>query len=291
MSRLRTILAAQYAEHYARINASTDPAALPARVFKGMDAMYGPLLRRLPAGAKVLDLGCGTGFLLRWLADQPNLVPVGVDASPGQLAVAADRLPQVEIVCRDGLDYLREHPETFDGIFCIDVLEHVPGDDLLLEWVETAVAALTPGGFFVCRTPNAANLMAAHARYMDLTHQRCFTSASILQLLAAGGLTDCRTLAPRAASWSGRLRLGVETLLHRALFRVCSCGPEQIFTRDVCAVGFRHEGDCPDFRVSENGTVPLRQGEGDSPVFAETKTGTVPPETKTGTVPPQGAAA
>jgi arylsulfatase A-like enzyme len=44
------------------------------------------------------------------------------------------------------------------------------------------------------------------------------------------------------------------------------------------------KGDCPDFRPSENGTVPLEQRKGDSPVFAETKTGTVP-KAKTGTVP------
>ena len=36
------------------------------------------------------------------------------------------------------------------------------------------------------------------------------------------------------------------------------------------------KGDCPNFRPSENGTVPLAQRKGDSPVFADTKTGTVP---------------
>ncbi len=241
MTRLQDTLVAGYARHYRRVNAAADPRSLPAKMLKGMDLTYGPLLRRLPAGARVLDLGCGSGFLLHWLAGQAGVVTAGVDASPAQAAAAVRAVSGVEVVCRDGLEFLRENPAVFGGIFCIDVLEHVPGDDLLLEWVEAAAMALRPGGFFVCRTPNAANLTAAHARYMDLTHHRSFTAASLVQLLEAGGLTDCRAFAPRAAGFGGRLRHAVEHLLHRLVFRICGRGDERIFTYDVCAVGFRSE--------------------------------------------------
>jgi hypothetical protein len=173
------------------------------------------------------------------LAGYANVVPVGVDASAAQAAVAARALPNVEIVCRDGLTFLREHAAEFAGIFCTDVLEHMPGDDLLLEWVETAVTALTPGGFFFCRVPNAANLTGAYSRYMDLTHERSFTSTSILQLLEAGGLTDCRTLAPRPGSWTGRLRQCAEALLHRTVFLICGSGLERVFSHNLHAVGLR----------------------------------------------------
>lgn len=118
--------------------------------------MYGDLIAQVPAGGEILDLGCGTGFLLSWLAGQPGIIPVGVDALPRQVALVRQFLPDLEIDSSDGLPYLRRNKGRFEGIFCTDVLEHVRGGELRLEWLEAAREALRPGGFFCCRVPNAA---------------------------------------------------------------------------------------------------------------------------------------
>ena len=137
-------------------------------------------------------------------ASSAGVTPVGVDASPTQLEIARRAFPDLEITCSDGLEYLRANPESFDGIFCTDVLEHVPGTVNCIEWVQAARAALRPGGFFVCRCPNGANLTAGFSRYIDLTHERSFTEISILQLLEAGGLRDCANLADSCRLLGGR---------------------------------------------------------------------------------------
>ena len=234
----RNRLIEQYAAHYLRVNSGLMPV-LSSRSSAGMDLMYGPLITRLRSGSRVLDIGCGTGHLLSWLRRQPGIVPVGVDSSATQIELARGHVPDVEIVCSDGLSYLRRHAQTFAGIFCLDVLEHLPGVNLCLEWVEAARAALLPGGFFLCRVPNGANLAASYSRYMDLTHERCFTSPSLLQLLETGGLQECRIIPLRAAHVTGRVRLALEALFHRALFRVCGHGSERVFTNNIYAVGFR----------------------------------------------------
>lgn len=239
MSQLRDLMIEQYADHYARINSVANPTQIPLRTLKSMQLMYGDLITPLPAGSKVLDLGCGAGFLLYWLSQQPGIVPVGIDSSVTQVEVARSNLPDIEINCGDGIDYLQKHPNQFSGIFCTDVLEHIPDLDLCLKWVQAAQASLQPGGFFFCRVPNAANLTGCHARYMDLTHERSFTSSSLLQFLEVSGLQNCQIKPIRAAHLTGRLRLLVEKLLHKSIFLICGRGMEQVFTYDICAVGFK----------------------------------------------------
>jgi 2-polyprenyl-3-methyl-5-hydroxy-6-metoxy-1,4-benzoquinol methylase len=238
MSQHRDQLVDKYADHFVRLNQSLDARAMSAKDFRMHQRTFGEVLNGLSPGARILDLGCGVGFLLNWLARQPGITAVGVDASPTQLEIARRNLPGIDITCADGLEYLRSNPDSFDGIFCTDVLEHIPGTDLCIEWVQAARAALRPGGFFVCRGPNGANLTASYSRYIDLTHERIFTEVSILQLLEAGGLSDGRVLPIRAGGFGSCIRLAVEAGLHRMLYRLCGQGKVRHFTYNVCAVGY-----------------------------------------------------
>jgi 2-polyprenyl-3-methyl-5-hydroxy-6-metoxy-1,4-benzoquinol methylase len=241
MGSQRDQLVEDYAKHYARVNSFFDPRTMTEKEFRNHDCTFGELIQNSAPGARILDLGCGTGFLLNWLIRKPGLELVGVDASAGQLEVARSIFSQVEFSCADGLSFLRENPDSFDGIFCTDVLEHIPGTDLCIEWVQAACAALRPGGFFVCRSPNGASLISGYTRYIDLTHERAFTDKSMLQLLDTGGLKDCRILPIRAGSFSGRIRQTMERILHRIVFRVCGQAPAQEFASNLCAVGYRKE--------------------------------------------------
>ncbi|MGB3204787.1 MAG: class I SAM-dependent methyltransferase [Crinalium sp.] len=240
MSRFRNIASERYLEHYARINYSINAIErLGSRELKQLDLVYGDVLTSLPPESKILDLGCGTGMFLYWLSKQPGIIPIGVDGSASQIEVAKRNLPHIDICCEDGLAYLRKHPNTFSGIYCLDVLEHIPDLDLCLEWVEAARNALKLGGFFYCRVPNAANLTGTYSRYMDLTHERLFSSASLFQLLTLGGLENCRIIPIKLPHLSGQVRLTIEDLLHKITFRICGRGLEKTFTYNICAVGFK----------------------------------------------------
>ena len=58
----------------------------------------------LGAGSRVLDAGCGTGELVRYLAHL-GLEAAGFDESPEVIAVAHDAAPQLDFYCgKDSLD-------------------------------------------------------------------------------------------------------------------------------------------------------------------------------------------
>jgi 2-polyprenyl-6-hydroxyphenyl methylase/3-demethylubiquinone-9 3-methyltransferase len=115
------------------------------------------LARRFPGRAcRVLDIGCGAGFLANGLALAGHAVQ-GVDLSPGSLAVARGRDASGRAAYRVADAYrLPFRDGAFDAVSSMDFLEHVdrPGDA-----VAEAARVLRPGGLFFFHTFNR-NLLA-----------------------------------------------------------------------------------------------------------------------------------
>ncbi|MCS6952663.1 MAG: class I SAM-dependent methyltransferase [Bryobacterales bacterium] len=227
----------EYSRHYARLNGDLDKPA-PAAARRQLERTYGWLIRDLPAGTRVLDLGCGAGWLLEWLSRFPHLISEGVDVSPSQVEAARRRIPEVAIHCADGLEFLQLRQEVYGAIFCLDVLEHLD-EATCWRWLAAIRAALRSGGFLVCRTPNAANLLGAYSRYLDLTHRRSFTQTSLTQLLEAAGFVQIGLIRHRAGSILGAVRLAAENLLHRTIYLICAHRRERVFTNSISLVAYR----------------------------------------------------
>jgi ubiquinone/menaquinone biosynthesis C-methylase UbiE len=82
---------------------------------------------KLPSNAIVADVGTGTGFVARGLAEHASKV-IGFDASPEMLAVAQRNLSafgNVELREAPG-DQLPVSDNTFDGVFANMYLHHAP---------------------------------------------------------------------------------------------------------------------------------------------------------------------
>ena len=75
----------------------------------------------IPAGKRVLDLGCGTGNLLNTLAPSEG---VGIDFSPTKIARAASAYPHLTFICADveNLDESTGVSGTFDYIVMSDTI-------------------------------------------------------------------------------------------------------------------------------------------------------------------------
>lgn len=111
----------------------------------------------IPAGAKVLDVGCGHGALLTKLHGRIGEYH-GVDFAEPFIRSARKRAQDAgRANCYFHLseitDFAGRHPGEFDLVFALDISEHVPDG----EWaaiVSSLCTALKPGGQVICHTPN-----------------------------------------------------------------------------------------------------------------------------------------
>jgi SAM-dependent methyltransferase len=243
LSRLRKLLFENYDVHYLRGNVLNSDSLHAGRYREHMpdyEAGYGRLIADLSKGSRVLDIGCGIGFLLFWLQNSrpERFELVGVDISEPQIDIAKRHLPEtVTLLHEDAADFLARNPKTFSAIFCTDVLEHVETDDEMLDFLELVRRSLLPSGLFICEVPNMSNLIGAHVRYIDLTHARGFTGLSLLQLLGCAGFRECQIIHKRAADTSQWLRLFLENSIHRVIYRICGVGNEEHFSRNLIGTG------------------------------------------------------
>ena len=105
----------------------------------------------VPAGGRVLDVGCGVGDLLAELAPEQG---VGVDLSPHMVEVAQDRNPDAKFVVGDA-----EDPavlQSLGGPFDVIILSDTIG---FLEDIESTLAALHP----LC-TPDTRVIVSYYSR-------------------------------------------------------------------------------------------------------------------------------
>jgi SAM-dependent methyltransferase len=104
------------------------------------------VLDRLPAGARVLDVCCGSGYLAGMLADRGFHV-AGFDASPAMIDLARVRAPKGHFEVADAARFRTR--TRFDAAVCtFDSLNHILDPvDLNSAFLRVA-AALKPGAAF-----------------------------------------------------------------------------------------------------------------------------------------------
>jgi cyclopropane fatty-acyl-phospholipid synthase-like methyltransferase len=89
-------------------------------------AVLQKFLERVAPGGVVLSAGCGAGRYDGLLLDAAHPV-VGIDQSAGMLARARERFPQPSYE-KMGLQEMAFR-EAFDGVLCMDAMEHVSPED------------------------------------------------------------------------------------------------------------------------------------------------------------------
>lgn len=133
----------------------------------------------VPAGGSVLDIGCGTGFILERFRDRYDAS--GLDLSPIALEQCRRRgLDQVWGGSAEDLSAVAGR--RFDAVLFLDVLEHLDDDARALRRARTVLA---PGGVVLVTVPAFQFLWSQH----DIAnqHRRRYTKPELEALLRRTG--------------------------------------------------------------------------------------------------------
>ena len=110
---------------------------------------YALVLRSLPRGGRVADAGCG---LAKWPSTlrRHGIAAIGIDLSPGALALARRRDPAVPLLCADTRCVpLRSH--VLDAVLSMGVVEHEEAGPV--PQLRELHRLLKPGGILVLDVP------------------------------------------------------------------------------------------------------------------------------------------
>jgi len=134
---------------------------------------------------RLLELGCGTGFVLQQLAAENQYQLTGLESHIAGLRYARDRLPSVEFIQADARDL--PYYAEFDAIGAFDVVEHIAEDDAVLASIHRA---LKPGGIALVTVPQHKWLWSGTDE--QAMHKRRYTRRELSAKLLAADLEILR---------------------------------------------------------------------------------------------------
>jgi SAM-dependent methyltransferase len=138
----------------------------------GQPGYFRDVTRHFAPGAKMLDVGCGSG----WLADHFEDY-TGVDGSPDAVREATAKGRNVTLADVD--EPLPFDDDAFEGAILKDLLEHVRDPVAVVREVGRI---LRPGGLVFASSPDAQRWV-----WDDYTHRRPFTRKAFRLLFADTG--------------------------------------------------------------------------------------------------------
>ena len=202
--------------------------------------LYGPFLPR-NRKAPILEIGCGKGDFLRFLMSEGHENFVGVDIGREQIAYCRENVTENVLLIEDLQAYLEGQESGFELIVMLDVLEHIPREELVAVGRKLH-AALSAGGRLVVKTVNAANPVVGNMIFgSDLTHESLFSEISLRQWQRIVGFSSVEFLDDdlprkgirRLVRMSGRR---IVHLFYRALYYLDYTRSPSVLTPTIVAV-------------------------------------------------------
>lgn len=130
---------------------------------------------RPPRGAKILEIGCGTGHNLEMLGQFGEVDAIELDDESRAIAqgrlgrdILSARLPELTGIAE----------RHYDLIAALDVIEHIDGDSEAIAAISTR---LRPGGKFLMTVPAHPWMWSAHDTVNH--HKRRYSKASLKGLI------------------------------------------------------------------------------------------------------------
>jgi 2-polyprenyl-3-methyl-5-hydroxy-6-metoxy-1,4-benzoquinol methylase len=174
-------------------------------------------------GDRVLDAGCGSGTISRFLSSYSGAV-IGIDSNPSAISYAREAFKAPNLQFRLGQFGDLEGEKPFDRIYCIEVIEHLY-EHQVADVLSLFYKLASPGGQLFLTTPNYRSTWplvewlldryALVAKLDEAQHVTHFTKRKLATICERAGWKVRRIgtfngLAPFLAPISRRLALSME---------------------------------------------------------------------------------
>lgn len=132
-----------------------------------------PLVKKyLPAGKRVLDVGCGTGDLVFALS-RDGYLSSGIDLSAAMIEKAREEVRENGVEADFRVGDMRQLPELyqepFDGILCFgNTIVHLTSLEELQEFFQEVADLLEEGGVFLFQIVNYDRIFSQNIRELPL---------------------------------------------------------------------------------------------------------------------------
>ncbi|MBI3013391.1 MAG: class I SAM-dependent methyltransferase [Elusimicrobia bacterium] len=154
------------------------------------------IVRMIGRGKTVLELGCATGYIGKFLKEKRGCVVYGIELNETAAAQAAPYYEKILSGDASQLNLYGNFRTQFDIILCSNVLEHLPNPGAVLR---TLKSSLKEGGCFVIALPNIAHwtirlqILLGKFDYtpsgiLDESHLKFFTLKTARSLIQDAGL-------------------------------------------------------------------------------------------------------
>jgi len=155
--------------------------------FRARNRLLAWALRRyFPRAESLLEIGCGTGFVLSNLRREfPALRFSGSEIYTEGLAFAQARLPGTDLFQMDARNI--PYVDEFDVVGAFDVLEHIEDDEAVLRQMHRAVR---DGGGILLTVPQHRFLWSAFDEYAQ--HKRRYARQELLSKVRGAGFAPLR---------------------------------------------------------------------------------------------------
>ncbi|HHT9125299.1 MAG TPA: class I SAM-dependent methyltransferase [Candidatus Brocadiia bacterium] len=166
-----------------------------SRVPKGKRIRHGAWLKRYLKGAiesrgRILEVGCGLGFLAKYLEAEDNFKIIGLDISKYAIQMAKSRTSGACFLVASA-EKLPFKPGAFHSVIALDVIEHLVRPE---DFVNSTFNVLKSGGMLILKTPNLESYGARKKGdssfiWGDKTHISVKRISEWREILKKGGFT------------------------------------------------------------------------------------------------------